>query len=125
MSHLKQFAEQSFIQRSSRFTRLLNRLPLLSNVAWLFQLICTLLADSKYTAEGLEKLLIETYGQNRSTTDISPATAIGAHVGVTLTRASDGSVFLATNYNSATGQAQDSGACRWECHLLLSFANSD
>ncbi|KAH7142375.1 acyl transferase/acyl hydrolase/lysophospholipase, partial [Fusarium sp. MPI-SDFR-AT-0072] len=90
MSHLKQFAEQSFIQRSSRFTRLLNRLPLLSNVAWLFQLICTLLADSKYTAEGLEKLLIETYGQNRSTTDISPATAMGAHVGVTLTRARDG-----------------------------------
>ncbi|EXM16065.1 hypothetical protein FOTG_15595 [Fusarium oxysporum f. sp. vasinfectum 25433] len=108
MSHLKQFAEQSFIQRSSRFTRLLNRLPLLSNVAWLFQLICTLLADSKYTAEGLEKLLIETYGQNRSTTDISPATAMGAHVGVTLTRARDGSVFLATNYNSATGQARDS-----------------
>ncbi|SCO92742.1 uncharacterized protein FRV6_16870 [Fusarium oxysporum] len=108
MSHLKQFAQQSFIQRSSRFTRLLNRLPLLSNVAWLFQLICTLLADSKYTAEGLEKLLIETYGQNRSTTDISPATAMGAHVGVTLTRARDGSVFLATNYNSATGQAQDS-----------------
>ncbi|KAM5527445.1 hypothetical protein FOXYSP1_20317 [Fusarium oxysporum f. sp. phaseoli] len=108
MSHLKQFAQQSFIQRSSRFTRLLNRLPLLSNVAWLFQLICTLLADSKYTAEGLEKLLIETYGQNRSTTDISPATAMGAHVGVTLTRARDGSVFLATNYNSARGQAQDS-----------------
>lgn len=125
MSHLKQFAQQSFIQRSSWFTRLLDRLPLFSNVAWLFQLICTLLADSKYTAEGLEKLLIETYGQNRSTTDISPATAIGAHVGVTLTRARDGSVFLATNYNSATGQAQDSGACRWECHLLLSFANSD
>ncbi|KAM5359042.1 hypothetical protein ACJA88_015230 [Fusarium oxysporum] len=108
MSHLKQFAQQSFIQRSSRFTRLLNRLPLFSNVAWLFQLICTLLADSKYTAEGLEKLLIETYGQNRSTTDISPATAMGAHVGVTLTRARDGSVFLATNYNGATGQAQDS-----------------
>ncbi|KAF5703693.1 patatin-like phospholipase [Fusarium mundagurra] len=108
MSHLKQFAQQSFIQRSSRFTRLLHRLPLLSKVAWLFQLICTLLADSKYTAEGLEKLLIETYGQNRSITDISPATAMGAHVGVTLTRARDGSVFLATNYNSATGQAQDS-----------------
>ncbi|KAL5585793.1 hypothetical protein FOVSG1_013485 [Fusarium oxysporum f. sp. vasinfectum] len=108
MSHLKQFAQQSFIQRSSWFTRLLDRLPLFSNVAWLFQLICTLLADSKYTAEGLEKLLIETYGQNRSTTDISPATAIGAHVGVTLTRACDGSVFLATNYNCATGQAQDS-----------------
>ncbi|WKT54352.1 hypothetical protein QSH57_004936 [Fusarium oxysporum f. sp. vasinfectum] len=108
MSHLKQFAQQSFIQRSSWFRRLLDRLPLFSNVAWLFQLICTLLADSKYTAEGLEKLLIETYGQNRSTTDISPATAIGAHVGVTLTRARDGSVFLATNYNSATGQAQDS-----------------
>ncbi|KAH7186367.1 hypothetical protein DER44DRAFT_816943 [Fusarium oxysporum] len=52
------FAQQSFIQRSSRFTRLLNRLPLLSNVAWLFQLICTLLADS-------------------NTTDISPATAYG------------------------------------------------
>ncbi|KAK2469735.1 hypothetical protein H9L39_18550 [Fusarium oxysporum f. sp. albedinis] len=108
MSHLKQFAEQSFIQRSSWFTRLLDRLPLFSNVVWLFQLICTLLADSKYTAEGLEKLLIETYGQNRSTADISPATAIGAHVGVTLTRARDGSVFLATNYNCATGQAQDS-----------------
>ncbi|KAK2666482.1 hypothetical protein RAB80_018139 [Fusarium oxysporum f. sp. vasinfectum] len=107
MSHLKQFAQQSFIQRSSWFTRLLDRLPLFSNVAWLIQLICTFLADSKYTAEGLEKLLIETYGQNRSTTDISPATAIGAHVGVTLTRACDGSVFLATNYNSATGQAQD------------------
>ncbi|KAF4334097.1 patatin-like phospholipase [Fusarium beomiforme] len=108
MSHLKQFAQQSFIQRSSRFTRLLNRLPLFSKVAWLFQLTCTLLADSKYTAEGLEKLLIETYGQNRSTTDLSPATAMGTHVGVTLTRAHDGSVFLATNYNSATGQAQDS-----------------
>ncbi|KAL5591141.1 hypothetical protein FOBRF1_014698 [Fusarium oxysporum] len=33
---------------------------------------------------------------------------MGTHVGVTLTRARDGSVFLATNYNSATGQAQDS-----------------
>ncbi|KAH7184234.1 acyl transferase/acyl hydrolase/lysophospholipase [Fusarium oxysporum] len=106
MSHLKQFAQQSFIQRSSWFTRLLDRLPLFSNVAWLFQLICTLLADSKYTAEGLEKLLIETYGQNRSTTDISPATAIGAHVGVTLTRAYDGSRLDYRHLELNDGQSQ-------------------
>ncbi|PCD21256.1 hypothetical protein FGRA07_11726 [Fusarium graminearum] len=34
---------------------------------------------------------------------------MGTHIGVTLTRARDGSVFLATNYNSATADVQDSG----------------
>ncbi|OBS17023.1 hypothetical protein FPOA_12047 [Fusarium poae] len=108
MSHLKQFAQQSFIQRSGRLTRLLSRLPLFSSAVWLFELIYTFLTDSKYSAEGLEKLLIETYGQSRGTADISLATSMGTHIGVTLTRARDGSVFLATNYNSVTAEAQDS-----------------
>lgn len=111
MDHLKQFAQQSFIQRSGCFVRLLNRLPLLSSAVWLFGMIHTLLTDSKYSAEGLEKLLIETYGQSRGIADISSATSMGAHIGVTLTRARDGSVFLATNYNSAVAETQDSGAC--------------
>lgn len=111
ISHIKEFAQQSFIQRPSLLTRLLSRIPVVSRVAWLFELISTVLTDSKYTAEGLEKILIDTYGENRGTTDLTLAATTGVFVGVTLTRARDGSVFLATNYNSTTEQAQDSGMC--------------
>lgn len=109
MDHLKQFAQQSFIQRSGHLTHLLRRLPFLSRAVWLLEMIYTFLTDSKYSTEGLEKLLIETYGQSRGITDISRATSMGTHIGVTLTRARDGSVFLATNYNNATADVQDSG----------------
>ncbi|RSL40975.1 hypothetical protein CEP54_015958 [Fusarium duplospermum] len=89
MSHLKMFAKESFVHRCPDFLRMLCRLPFVSSVARLLQLVYALLVDSKYAADGLEQLLQDTYGSDRCLTDLSTATAMGTHVGVTLTKARD------------------------------------
>ena len=85
------------------------RIPLISNSLKVIQFIHALFSDSKYAAEGIERLLIETYGRNRALTDVPAATSIGGYVGVTLTRTTDGVVFLATNYNNAGNLYSNSG----------------
>ncbi|KAJ3454384.1 hypothetical protein MRS44_018278 [Fusarium solani] len=109
MSHLKRFAKESFVRRCPDFLLRLCRLPFVSSVVWLLQLVYALLADSKYAADGLERLLQDTYGSDRCITDLSTATAMGTYVGVTLTKARDGSVFLATNYNGTDYRHLESG----------------
>lgn len=109
MSHLKMFAKESFVHRCPDFLLMLCRLPFVSSVARLLQLVYALLADSKYAADGLEQLLQDTYGSDRCLTDLSTATKMGTHVGVTLTKARDGSVLLATNYNGTGVRPQNLG----------------
>ncbi|KAH7112381.1 acyl transferase/acyl hydrolase/lysophospholipase [Dactylonectria macrodidyma] len=92
MAHLKKFAEASFPQQPSPLLRLLSRIPVLATVAELFSFVYAFLTGSKYAAGGLEQLLADTYGQ-RCIADVSHATEIGSHVGVTLTRASDGNYY--------------------------------
>ncbi|RSL95848.1 hypothetical protein BHE90_009552 [Fusarium euwallaceae] len=89
MSHLKRFAKESFVQRCPDFLLRLCRLPFVSSVVWLLQLVYALLADSKYDVNGLERLLQDTYGSDRCITDLSTATVMGTYVGVTLTKARD------------------------------------
>ncbi|RSL40906.1 hypothetical protein CEP54_015980 [Fusarium duplospermum] len=107
MVHLKRFADASFSNQPGQFLRLLSRIPVISAVAQLLSLLHVSLTGSKYSADGLEELLADTYGRHRRITDVSGATEMGTHVGVTLTRASDGSIFLATNYNRVGTHAHD------------------
>ncbi|RSL77611.1 hypothetical protein CDV31_017317, partial [Fusarium ambrosium] len=99
MSHLKRFARKAFDTRGSHLLRLLSRIPVISSVTRLFCFIYAVLVDRKYPADGLEELLMNTYGRERSITDVSAATEMGSQVGITLTNARDGSVYIATNYN--------------------------
>ncbi|KAJ3453489.1 hypothetical protein MRS44_017736 [Fusarium solani] len=99
MSHLKRFAGKAFDTRGSHILRLLSRIPVISSVTRLFCFIYAVLVDRKYPADGLEELLMNTYGRERSITDVSAATEMGSQVGITLTNARDGSVYIATNYN--------------------------
>jgi hypothetical protein len=78
-------------------------------VARFFYLIYAVLVDRKYPADDLEELLIDTYGRERAITDVSVATEIGTQVGVTLTNARDGSVYIATNYNGVGKRPQNVG----------------
>ncbi|RBR26543.1 uncharacterized protein FIESC28_00660 [Fusarium coffeatum] len=99
LSHLRTFAQESFVHGQSKPVQLLSSIPFVSSIVGLFQLIRSLLSDSKYDADGIEQLLIDTYGFDRSCIDISSAAELGGYVGVTLTKTNDGSVFLATNSN--------------------------
>ncbi|KNB13799.1 hypothetical protein FOXG_12484 [Fusarium oxysporum f. sp. lycopersici 4287] len=98
--YLKMFANKAFPPRSC-ILRFMSKVPLLSTFTRLTLFFFTLLTDSKYSANGLESLLMDTYGLHRGITDCSFASHIGSHVGVTLTRARDGAGFIATNYNQA------------------------
>ncbi|KAF4471559.1 retrotransposon hobase [Fusarium albosuccineum] len=107
MDHLRKFADASFSNQPGHLLRLLSRVPVVSGVAQLLSFLHVSLTGSKYSADGLEELLADTYGSERRITDASEATEMGTHVGVTLTRVSDGSIFLATNYNAAGTRSQD------------------
>lgn len=100
LDYLKMFANKAFPPRSC-ILRFMSKVPLLSTFTRLTLFFFTLLTDSKYSANGLESLLMDTYGLHRGITDCSFASHIGSHVGVTLTRARDGAGFIATNYNQA------------------------
>ncbi|KAH7229950.1 acyl transferase/acyl hydrolase/lysophospholipase [Fusarium solani] len=89
MSHLKRFAGKAFDTRGSHILRLLSRIPVISSVTRLFCFIYAVLVDRKYPADGLEELLMNTYGRERSITDVSAATEMGSQVGITLTNALD------------------------------------
>ncbi|KAF4972947.1 hypothetical protein FSARC_616 [Fusarium sarcochroum] len=98
MSHLKDFAAEAFTTKN-RILNLVSKVPILSIASSFLVTLRSLLFDSKYSASGLERHLIATYGRDRGITDLSFASQIGAHVGVTLTRARDGAAYVATNYN--------------------------
>ncbi|CVL09032.1 related to calcium-independent phospholipase A2 [Fusarium mangiferae] len=116
MLYLKQFAEQSFANRQSRLAQLFSSLPFVSRIFGVFQFIHALLSDSKYAADGIEKSLLDTYGCDRTLTGTSAAAGLGGYVGVTLTRASDGSVFLATNYNHVGDVYSSTDYCHLESY---------
>ncbi|KAJ9413038.1 hypothetical protein FOXG_14055 [Fusarium oxysporum f. sp. lycopersici 4287] len=88
LDYLKMFANKAFPPRSC-ILRFMSKVPLLSTFTRLTLFFFTLLTDSKYSANGLESLLMDTYGLHRGITDCSFASHIGSHVGVTLTRARD------------------------------------
>ena len=117
MSHLKRFAGKAFDSRGSHILRLLSRIPVISSVTRLFCFIYTVLVDRKYPADGLEELLMNTYGRERSITDVSAATEMGSQVGITLTNARDGSVYIATNYNGVGRRPCNLGESRTESRI--------
>ncbi len=77
----------------------------IGQLLWRFML--TLLMDSKYSPEPLERRLKTEFGESRMLTNRSPATANGQLVGMTMTTAEDTATFVATNQG---GAADPSGA---------------
>ncbi|XWW94463.1 hypothetical protein V2A60_002406 [Cordyceps javanica] len=75
---------------------------------WRF--VFTLLMDSKYSPKPLEARLKTEFGESRTLTDRSPATANGLLVGMTMTAVEDTATFVATNQGGAvdpSGEAAD------------------
>lgn len=81
---------------------------------WRFGL--TLLKDSKYSPDPLERRLKTEFGESRTLTDRSPATANGLLVGMTMTAVEDTATFVATNQGGAvdpSGVAGESDIGGW------------
>lgn len=76
--------------------------------------VLTLLMDSKYSPKPLERRLKMEFGESRTLTDRSPATANGLLVGITMTTVEDTATFVATNQGGAvdpSGVARESEIC--------------
>lgn len=68
-------------------------------ISTIVQFLLSMLSDSKYSADNLEMILQDVYGQYKSLSGSTKAVEMGTMLGVTLTSASDTSTYIATNYN--------------------------
>lgn len=75
------------------------------------QLVISLLVDSKYSAQKLERIQQDAYGINQSIVQSREAAEAGALLGVTLTSTDDTSTFVVTNYNGIGDRPHDQGMC--------------
>ena len=84
-------------RRMFRFLQtILGSVPVLLPLA---QFVISLLGDSKYSAERLEKIQQDVYGPICSMFDSNEAKEMGTSLGLTLTSVADSSAFIITNYN--------------------------
>jgi hypothetical protein len=98
IDYFERFSQIAFKERRIlRFLHpFLEKLPFLAGI---IQFVISLLVDSVYSAENLERAQKDIYGSDRSIVD-SPATAeLGTALGVTLTSVEDVNTFIVTNYN--------------------------
>ncbi|KAH6868994.1 acyl transferase/acyl hydrolase/lysophospholipase [Thelonectria olida] len=85
MCYFKSFAERAFQCPVPIALRMLSKVPVISEVARFLYFVYIMIVDGKYSADGLERLLQETCGPDRTLTNCSASTEMGTHVGVTLT----------------------------------------
>ena len=81
------------------------RLPILLPI---FKLLATLVLDSQYSSKPLEAVLLQVFGE-KSIQACSPATELGAKVGITVTTTQDASACIFTTYNGVGQRRADSG----------------
>ena len=115
IAYFETAAAMAFEQRRTfRFLRsMFGNVPVLLPLA---QFVVSLLGDSKYSAERLEKIQQEVYGPICSIFDSKQAKEMGTLLGLTLTSVVDSSAFIVTNYNRApecseNRSASDVGLC--------------
>jgi hypothetical protein len=98
ITYFEKAAAMAFEQRRTfRFLQsMLGNVPVLLP---LVQFVISLLGDSKYSAERLEKIQQEVYGPICSIFDSNEAKEMGTFLGLTLTSVTDSSAFIVTNYN--------------------------
>ena len=89
---------------------LVGDVPILSP---LLQFLSSLLVDSKYSAERLESIQKDAYGESRSIVDSNAASEMGIALGVTLTTTDDASTCIATNYNRVDCRNDATGTFCW------------
>lgn len=89
---------------------LVGDVPILSP---LLQFLSSLLVDSKYSAERLESIQKDAYGESRSIVDSNAASEMGIALGVTLTTTDDASTCIATNYNGVGCRTDATGTFCW------------
>lgn len=77
---------------------LLQQVPLLSSALALWN-------KALYSAETLERVLAETYGEKGAMLDPTYATSIGARIILPAARSPEPSIFLFTNYNKSKDDA--------------------
>jgi hypothetical protein len=75
------------------------------------QFVVSLLVDSKYSAQKLERIQQDAYGASQSIVQSHAAAEAGALLGVTLTSTDDTSTFVVTNYNGIGDRPHDQGMC--------------
>ncbi|KAK7928494.1 hypothetical protein PG985_005492 [Apiospora marii] len=80
------------------------RLPILLPI---FKLLATLVLDGQYSSKPLEAVLLQVFGE-KSIQACSPATELGAKVGITVTTTQDASACIFTTYNGVGQRRADS-----------------
>ncbi|KAI9146675.1 LOW QUALITY PROTEIN: Phospholipase A1 [Paramyrothecium foliicola] len=106
ITYFETAAAMAFEQR--RTSRLLQ--SMLGNVPVLLpltQFVISLLGDSKYSAERLERIQQDVYGPIRSIFDSNQAKEMGTLLGLTLTSVVDSSAFIVTNYIGASDYSEN------------------
>ncbi len=89
---------------------LVGDVPILSP---LLQFLSSLLVDSKYSAERLESIQKDAYGESRSIVDSNAADEMGIALGVALTTTDDASTCIAKNYNGVGCRTDATGTFCW------------
>lgn len=77
----------------------------------LVEFVLSLAIGSKYSAQPLETILQDVYGNDRSIMDSKSLSEMGAMLGVTLTTVQDTSTLVATSYNGVGRRLCDGGKC--------------
>jgi hypothetical protein len=85
---------------------LLERMP---SAAGIVQFAISLLVDSVYSADSIERVHREIYGPSRSIVNSQATAELGAALGVTLTSVDDVNTFIVTNYNGIGERRIDDG----------------
>jgi hypothetical protein len=99
-------ADRAFVTQRAFQQRAFAQIPFFS---WIKELLVSYLTDSLYPADGLEEVLKEVFGLNRSIDGCSHATHSGTKVSLPVTTVPESSSCLFTNYNGVGSRAADCG----------------
>lgn len=98
------------------FRELFGAIPIVSSA---IGFAISVLVDSKYSAEHLERIQRDVYDGDRSIVDSNSASEMGTYLGVTLTGTDDASTYVVTNYNGVGKSRRENGRreCNWHGYL--------
>ena len=118
ITYFEKAAAMAFEQRRTfRFLQsMLGNVPVLLP---LVQFVISLLGDSKYSAERLEKIQQDVYGPICSMFDSNEAKEMGIFLGLTLTSVTDSSAFIVTNYNGNPEYSENRSVSRIELSWII------
>lgn len=109
ISNFEAFSSQAFQPWFPRIPHCLRNTKIISGVLKALSLLFTFLMDSKYSADGLEKLLRDICGPQRALIGFSEEARTESYLGITLNNVRTGTTVLATSYNGVGSRPESCG----------------